>query len=79
MGIDYRRIEVVDDDMVPILRAKTGAQRLQMASDMLASVRQMLTSQIRASRPEWDEQTISREVAWRISHGACGPRPTPGR
>lgn len=35
--LENLRIEVVDDDMARILRAKTGAERLKIASDLFAS------------------------------------------
>jgi hypothetical protein len=37
MNIDH--IEVIDDDMARVLRAKTGAERLRIASGMYASAR----------------------------------------
>jgi hypothetical protein len=33
------KIEMVDPEMARILRAKTGAERLKIASDMFASAR----------------------------------------
>jgi hypothetical protein len=63
-------IEVMDDDMAAVLRAKTGAERLAIASGMYASARRMLLSHLRAEHPDWDEQQIQRETARRLSHGA---------
>ncbi|HSG39264.1 MAG TPA: hypothetical protein VLE27_06470 [Thermoanaerobaculia bacterium] len=67
---DHLRIEVVDDDMAHILRQKTGAERLQIASDMFASARRMIASHLAAEHPDWDEERIQRETSRRISHGA---------
>jgi hypothetical protein len=69
-GQSPRRIEVMDDDMAPILSAKTGAQRLRIASGMFASARNMLLSHLRAEHPGWDERRIQQEVARRLSRGA---------
>jgi metal-sulfur cluster biosynthetic enzyme len=64
-------IEVIDDEMARVLRAKTGAERLRIASGMYASARQMLFSHLRAEHVDWDEACIAREVVRRLSHGAA--------
>jgi Rv0078B-related antitoxin len=69
-SFDDLRIEVVDDDMARILREKTGAERLKIASDMFASARRMIASHLAAEHPDWDEERIQRETSRRISHGA---------
>jgi hypothetical protein len=63
-------IEVIDDDMARVIRAKSGAERLSIASGMYSSARKMLLSQLRAEHPDWDELRIQQEVAHRLSHGA---------
>jgi hypothetical protein len=68
--LDDLRIEVVDDDMARVLRAKTGAERLKIASDMFASARRMIVSHLTAEHPDWDEERIQRETSRRISHGS---------
>ncbi len=70
MRLDPGQIEVVDDEMAAILRHKTGAERLAIASGMFASARRMLLSHLRATHPEWSQQQILREAARRLSHGA---------
>jgi len=69
-SLDDLRIEVVDDDMARVLRAKTGAERLKIASDMFASARRMIASHLAAEHPDWDEEGVQRETSRRISHGA---------
>jgi hypothetical protein len=64
------RIEVVSEDMAEMLRQKTGAERLAIASRMFGSARQMLLSHLRSVHPEWDDRQIEREAARRMSHGA---------
>jgi hypothetical protein len=64
------RIEVIDDEMAKVIRSKTGAERLQIASGMFASARRMLLSHLRAEHADWDEPRIQREAARRLSHGA---------
>jgi lauroyl/myristoyl acyltransferase len=68
--LDNPRIEVVDGDMARVLREKTGAERLKIASDMFASARRMIASHLAAEHPDWDEERIQWETSRRISHGA---------
>jgi hypothetical protein len=70
MRIDPSRIEVVDDDMARILRGKTGAERLAIASGMYESARRMLLSHLAAEHPDWSEEQVTREAARRLSHGS---------
>jgi Rv0078B-related antitoxin len=63
-------IEVMDDQMARVIRAKTGAERLRIASGMYASARRMLLSHLRAEHADWDEQRVQHEAARRLSHGA---------
>ena len=62
-------IEMVDDDMVRVLRAMTGEERLRIASGMFASAHRMLASQLAVEHPEWDERRVQEETARRLSHG----------
>jgi hypothetical protein len=70
MQFHIRQIEVIDDEMTKILRQKTGAERLRIASDMYASARRMLISHLRAEHGDWDEARVILEAARRLSHGA---------
>jgi Rv0078B-related antitoxin len=70
MAIDPRNFEVLDDDMAQVFRAMTGAQRLQIASDLFRSARRMIASHLMAEHPDWDELRLRQEVAKRLSHGA---------
>lgn len=69
--LDPSRIEVVDNETARVLRGKSGAERLQIASDMYALARRMLISHLRSEHPDWDEERINREASRRLSHGAC--------
>jgi hypothetical protein len=64
------RIEVVDDDMASILRLKTGAERLAIASSLFASARRMIANHLAAEHPDWTDEQVQRETSRRISHGA---------
>ena len=71
MRLDPERIEAVDDAMADVLRRKTGAERLAIASGLYKSVHYMLKCHLQAEHPDWDESRISREAAQRLSHGAA--------
>lgn len=68
MNID--NIEVIDDEMARVLRAKTGAERLRIASGMYASARRMLLASLAAAHPDWDQRQLIEETARRLAHGA---------
>ena len=61
-------IEVIDPEMVAVLRSKSGAERLQIASAMFTGARRMLLSHLRALHPDWDERQLQNAVARRLSH-----------
>jgi hypothetical protein len=64
------RIEVISDEIAAMLRRKTGAERLKIASGMFASARRMLINHLPHSHPDWSDRQIVREAAKRLSHGA---------
>ena len=68
--MDRDGFEVVDDEMAAVLRTKTGAERLAIASAMYTSARRMLLSHLTAEHPDWSEEEVQREAARRLSHGA---------
>lgn len=70
MKLDSRRIEVIDDKMAEILKAKTPTERLAIGLKMWHSTTVLLTSFIRSLNPGWDEDRIRKEVIRRISNGA---------
>jgi hypothetical protein len=65
-----QHLEVVDAEMAAVLRAKSGAERLRIASGMYSSARRMLLSHLAALHPDWDEHRLQEEAARRLSHGA---------
>ncbi len=68
--LDPRRIEVVDDAMAAVLRAMTGAERLQIVDRLFRFARELVASGVRSQHPEWNQDQINRETARRLSHGA---------
>lgn len=61
-------IEVIDPEMVAILRSKTGSQRLQIANGMFASARRLLLSHLRSEHPQWSAEELQEGVAGRLLH-----------
>jgi len=64
------QIEVVDDAMAEVLRAKTPAERLEMVGELWCSAREWIDSAVRWQHPEWDEAQVLAEVRRRMSGGA---------
>ena len=63
------KLEVIDDDMVEILRKKSPAERIAIANGMWRFARGMLQQILKREHPEWSADQIEREVARRLSHG----------
>jgi len=66
-------VEIIDPQMVDILRKMTPAERLNMAAGMWESAWGMLRGAIRHEHPEWNEKQVNQEIARRISHGEVDP------
>ena len=65
-----RNIEVIDDDLVEVLRTKTPVERLQMAADANDTARLLAAAGIRYCHPDWPEVQVQREVARRMLSAA---------
>jgi Rv0078B-related antitoxin len=63
-------IEIIDDVMVDVYRAKTPAERLAISNGMWRSARLIIDAALRTEHPDWPEEAIAREIARRMSHGA---------
>ena len=59
-------VEVVDEIMVPILREKTAAERLDMAAEMWRFARDTYVALARAEHPDWTPEQLQREAARRL-------------
>jgi hypothetical protein len=68
--LDPGQIEVMDREMVSILRLKTPAERLRTSFALWESSSSMLKSHLSSTHPEWTAERVRREVAHRMSHGA---------
>jgi hypothetical protein len=68
--LDPRQIEVMDPEMVPVLRRKTPAERLQNSFAIWESACSMLQAHLSHTHRDWTPEHVRREVAHRMSHGA---------
>jgi hypothetical protein len=64
------RFDPPDPATLEMLRSKTAAERLKIASGMWRSARSILTNVLRQDHPDWDQRRIDLEVASRLSHGS---------
>lgn len=70
MTIDMRNIEVLDDQMIEVLKTKKPEERLAIAFNMWSSAKKQLTNYLRGLYLDWDEKKIQQELVRRLSHGA---------
>ncbi len=63
-------VEILDLQMVEVLRNLTPEQRLKTAFAMWESARHLIRGTIRQQHPDWTEEQVLRETASRLSHGA---------
>jgi hypothetical protein len=70
MRLDAGQIEIMDQAMADVLRRKTPAERLSIASGMWESARTMLLTQLAERHRDWSLEQVEREVVRRMSHGA---------
>jgi len=70
MRLDRGQIEVIDRKVAEVLRRKSPAERLAIASGIWESVRTMLLTQLAELHPDWSPAQVEREVVRRMSHGA---------
>jgi hypothetical protein len=64
--LDPSRIEVLDDDMVAVLRKKTPIERVAMAFDANRTMRLMLEAHFRDTHPAWGDDRIMAAIARRL-------------
>jgi hypothetical protein len=65
--LDAGQIEVVDEAVAEILRQKTPAERIALASEMHRTARLLITARLQEQHPEWTDEAIAREVARRMT------------
>jgi len=66
MWLDPRRYEMVDDEMVQVLRKKTPDEKLAIAEGMWEMARELIRDMLRHDHPEWNEAQIEEATARRL-------------
>lgn len=67
--LDAGQLEVIDEAVAAILRTKTPAERIAMASAAHRTACEMLAAQVHRMHPDWTEEQLRQEVARRLSRG----------
>ena len=68
--LDPGQIEVVDEDVAAVLRTKSAAERIRMATDAHRTARLMTEAQVRRMLPGLTDEQVRAEVARRLTRGA---------
>jgi regulator of protease activity HflC (stomatin/prohibitin superfamily) len=63
------KIEVVDDALAEILRAKSPAERIAIVAEANRTARILAAAGARYLHPDWEEAQIQAEVVRRVSGG----------
>lgn len=71
MSVRKPCIEVIDDKIVEILRAKTPAEKVKMISAAHRTARLLAAAGIRYQHPNWSEEQVQAEAVRRVSCGAA--------
>lgn len=67
--LDPRRIELLDPEVVALLKTKSPAEKLAMASELQKFARRVLFSRICSQHPDWSPAQIEDAVAKRMTRG----------
>jgi len=67
--LDPAQVEVLDEAVAEVLRQKRPQERLRIGFNLWISAHDMLTTHIRHTHPDWDQEAVEREVARRFLHG----------
>lgn len=63
-------MELLDPAVVEVFRGKTVSERMAMCFEANRTMRLRVAGYLRSRHPDWDEETIGREIARRMSGGS---------
>ena len=63
-------IEMIDDDMVEVMRSKTIAQKLAILNDMHRTARHLVRCGVKMQHADWTPDQVELEVSQRLLHGS---------
>ncbi|MBC8289786.1 MAG: hypothetical protein H8E37_05665 [Planctomycetes bacterium] len=64
--LDHGQIEVIDDAIAEVLRAKSHADRISMISDAHDTARQLVAGGVRHQHPTWNDAQVESEILRRL-------------
>lgn len=64
--LDPGQIEVVDDEMAAVLRAKKPHERIAMMGECNETMRALIAAHLRERHPDWSPEQVQAEVARRM-------------
>ena len=67
---DPRRIEILEPEMVAVLRDKTPAERVAMVFDANRTLRLRIAGHLLTCHPDWTSEQIAAEIARRMLLGS---------
>ena len=67
--LDWRRIELVEPEMIEHFRNKTSIETFQIVSNAHRTARKLTAMGVRYDHPEWSEDEINHEVSRRLLDG----------
>jgi hypothetical protein len=70
MWLDPQRYEIVDDEMVEVLRTKTPDEKLAIAEGMWQMARDLIRDMLRHDHPDWSETQVEEATARRLLRAA---------
>jgi Rv0078B-related antitoxin len=65
--LDQGQIEIVDEAVAAVLRQKTPAERIALASAANRTARALFAAQIRRQHADWTDAQVDAEVARRLT------------
>lgn len=68
---DPRRIEILDPEMVEVLRSKTPAERMAMIFDAHRTMRLRIEGHLRTHHPDMSDEQVTTEIARRMLLGTA--------
>lgn len=68
-NIETRDVEVIDAELVDVLRHKTPAEKVEMVAAANRTARLLAAAGIRFQHPDWNETRIQAEVIRRVTGG----------
>jgi hypothetical protein len=69
LRLDPGQIEVIDDKIAEIMKAKSGQERLNMVWDAWTFFEKRIRAYLRNIHPDWTEEQIQKEIVRRVTYG----------